>query len=62
MWHVGVSIEGCSFSTAIRLSNYCKWVFNEASLTPWCHAMVQFEAKMGRFSTKFRRTIRTQLA
>ena len=36
------------------LSNDCKWVFNEASLTPWCHAVVHFEVKMSRFSTKFR--------
>ena len=25
-------------------------VFNEASLTPWCHAVVHFEVKMSRVS------------
>ena len=55
MCQVGVSNEGCS-SMAIGLSNDCKWVFNEASLTPWCHAVVHFEVKMSHFRT-FRRTI-----
>ena len=40
--HVGVFNEGCSSSTAIGRSDDCKWVLNEASLTPWCHAIVQF--------------------
>ena len=43
------------------LSNDCKWVFNEACLTLWCHAVVHFEVKMSRFSSKFSRTKRTEL-
>ena len=39
MCHVGASNEGHS----------CKWVLNEASLTPWCHAVLHFEVKMSRF-------------
>ena len=49
MCHVGVSNEGIFLSAAIWLSNDCKWVFTEASLTPWCHAVVYFEVKMGPF-------------
>ena len=43
MCYAGVSNEGRSSSMAIGLSNDCKWVFNEVSLTPWCHAVVHFE-------------------
>ena len=39
----------------------CKWAFNEASLTPWCHAVIHFEVKMSRFSATFKRAIRIQL-
>ena len=49
MRQVGVPNEGCSSSIAIGLSNDCKWVFNKASPTPWCHAVVHFEVKMSRF-------------
>ena len=49
MCHAGASCEDCSSSAAIGLSNVCKGVFNEASLTPWCHAMVHFEVKMSWF-------------
>ena len=49
MCRVGVSNEVCSSSVAIGLSKDCKRVFNEASLTPWCHAVVHFEVKMSRF-------------
>ena len=45
----GVSDEGrCSFM-AIGLSKDGKWVFNKASTTPWCHAVVHFEVKTSRF-------------
>ena len=30
----------------IGLSNDCKWVFNEAALPPWCHAVAHFEVEM----------------
>ena len=52
--YVGVSNEGCSLSTLIGASNDCKWVFNEASLMPWCQAVVYFEVQRSRFSTKVR--------
>ena len=45
--------EGCSSSTAIGPFNDCKWVFNEVSLTLWCHAVVHLEVTMGRFTTCF---------
>ena len=34
---------------AIRLSKYGKWVFNKACPKLWCHAVVHFEVKLGRF-------------
>ena len=43
------AIKGRSFSTAIGLSKDGKWVFIKASLTPWCHVVVQFEVKMSHF-------------
>ena len=49
----GISNEGRSSSTAIGLSNDCKWVFNEMFPTPWCHAVVHFELKMSCFSANF---------
>ena len=61
MWHAGVSTEGRSSSTMVGPSNDSKWVFNEASPTPWCHAVVHFEVKMSRFSNLFKRTIRNEL-
>ena len=30
-----------------------KWVFNKASTTPWCHAVVHFEVKMSPFGAVF---------
>ena len=36
---------GHSSSTKIGPSNDCKWVFKEASLMPWCHAVEHFEVK-----------------
>ena len=53
MCQVGVTNEGWSSSTLIGLPNDCKWVFNEASLMPWCHAVVHFEVKMTHFSACF---------
>ena len=38
---------------AIGLSKDGKWVFNKACITPWCHAGVHFEVKMGRFLAVF---------
>ena len=49
MCHVGVCIEVRSSFIVIRLSNDCKLVFNEASLTLWCHVVVRFEEKMTGF-------------
>ena len=34
--------RGLLFFIAIGVSNDCKWVFNEVSRTPWCHAAVHF--------------------
>ena len=39
---LAVSVEGCSSSGVLGLRNDCKWVFNEVSLTPWCHVVVHF--------------------
>ena len=61
MHHVGESNEGHSSSTMIGPSNHCKGVSNEASLTPWCQAVIRFEMKMSRSPTRVRRTLRTQL-
>ena len=49
----GVSDEGCCSFMAIGLSKDGKWVFNKACTTPWCHAVVHFEVKMGRFPAAF---------
>ena len=49
MRHIGLCHEGRSSSIVIGLSNDCKWVFNEASPTLWCHAVVRLGMKMGRF-------------
>ena len=57
MCKVGICNEGGSSSTAIGLSNDCKWVFNDASLTPWCHVVVHFEVKMRPVLSRFFRTI-----
>ena len=38
---------------AFGLSKDGKWVFNKACTTPWCHAVVHFEAKMRRFRAVF---------
>ena len=38
---------------AFGLSKECKWVFNKACTTPWCHAVVDFEVKMSRFPAVF---------
>ena len=38
---------------AIGLSKDGKWVFNKACTTPWCHAVVHFEVKTGRFLAVF---------
>ena len=38
---------------AIGPSKEGKWVFNKACTTPWCHAVVHFEVKMGRFPGTF---------
>ena len=54
MCHVGVSNEGHASSTAIGLSNDCKRVFNEASLTPWCHAVVHFEVQMSQVRENYK--------
>ena len=43
MCHVDVSNDACSSSAARGLSNDCKWVFNKASLTLWCHVVVHFK-------------------
>ena len=53
MCHIGVSDQGRSSSTVVQSSNDCKWVFNEASLTPWFHGVVHSEVKMSRFSACF---------
>ena len=53
MCQVGVCNEGRSSSMAIGLSKDGKWVFNKACTTPWCHAVVDFEAKMIRFPAAF---------
>ena len=50
---VGVVNAGCPSSTSMGPSNDCKGVFNEASLTPWCHAVVHLEVNMSRFSVSF---------
>ena len=58
--HIGVSDEGRSSSTGFHrlLPLGCQMiangVFNEASLMPWCHAVVHFVVKMSRFSTKIK--------
>ena len=39
---------------AIGPSKEGKWVFNKACTTPWCHTMVHFEVKMGRFQPPLR--------
>ena len=49
MRQAGVCNEGRSSSLAIELSYDCKWVFNKAYPTPWCHAVVHFEVKMSHF-------------
>ena len=49
MYQVIVFNEGGSSSIALGLSNDCKWVFNEASLTPWCHAVAHFQVNMRCF-------------
>ena len=51
MCQLGVSNEGRSSSTLTGLSNHCKWVFNEVSLTPWCHVVVHCEVKIAGFSS-----------
>ena len=38
---------------AIGLSKDGKWVFNKACTMPWCHAVVHFEVKRGRFPAVF---------
>ena len=53
MCQVGVCNEGRGSSMAIGLSNDGKWVFNQAWTMPWCHAVVHFEVKMGRFQAAF---------
>ena len=45
----GISNEGRCSSVVTGLSKECKWVFNEASHTPWCNAVVNFEVKTSRF-------------
>ena len=50
---VGVFNEDRSSSTLIGLSMIANGDFNEASPTPWCHAVVHFEVKMSRFSVAF---------
>ena len=51
---VGVSNENRSSSIAIGLSKACKWVFNQASSTLWCHTVVHFDVRMSRFEPFFR--------
>ena len=51
--HVYVSNKDSSSFTVLGLSNDGKWVFDEASLTPWCHAVVHFVMKMSHFSACF---------
>ena len=50
MGHHVMRVSPMRISPKIQLSNQSKWVFNQMSLAPWCHAMDHFEAKMGRFS------------
>ena len=53
MCQVGASDEGHSSSMVFGQSNDCKWVFNEVSLAPWCHAVVRLGVKRSHFSTCF---------
>ena len=54
MFQTGVSKEGRSSLTTIGVSNDCKRVFKDVSLTSWCHAVVHFEVKMSRCLAFFR--------
>ena len=49
MCQVGVCNEGRCSSIAVGPSNDGKWVFNKACTMPWCHTVVHFEVKIGRF-------------
>ena len=50
MCQVGVSNGGRSSSIAVGPSNDSKCVFNEASLTPWCHFGVKVRFFFSLFS------------
>ena len=49
MSQASVSNDGRSCFKTIGQLNNCKRVFNEVSLTPWCHAVVHFEVEMSLF-------------
>ena len=53
MCHLGVSNEGRSTAHS-GWSKGCKWLFNEVSVAPRCHAVVHSEAEMGRFLACFK--------
>ena len=54
MCQLGVSKEGRSSSVAVGLFNDWKWVFNGASLMPWCHAVVHVWEKRSPFIASFK--------